>query len=377
MRIQLSESREDGAVAVIVALFAVTLIVVAAFTTDFGMAYAQRQAFATGADSAALAVARAQYKTQLAQPTRTCSDAVIQDAALAATDVRKALVISLAQVNANAPFNATIPASDVTTTLSCVSGTPPTVKILQVEVVVSRTISPILGDVLGASPIHVERTAVAALGVINEVRGLSPLALCTEQADAIRAVHALDLEAEVSDRAQIVPVTSKVWKSPGCGTDGSGNRGWLTYPGQGGGANGLGDMIESGYSGAITLNPAVPPSTRPSTLIGGEPGVKASVRDSMKKLMDFDKPVTLPVYSTVTTNGSNATYTVIGFLSVKICGWDLDKFGPCYDPGVPMMEKEDMQVRYAGYTPAGQIGTVCGLGDPCAASSYHLTKLLR
>lgn len=369
MRIQLSVSRDDdGAVAIMVALFAVMLIVVAAFTTDFGMAYAQRQALATGADSAALAVVHEKYTSQTVNPTRTCSQLLAEDPTLAAASPPKdAATIALAQVNANAPFNATIPASDVTTTLSCDS----TAKVLQVSVKVNRTISPILGSVLGASPMHIDRTAVAALGVVNEVRGLSPIALCTNQANAIVAAHVADAAVPRADRAQLV-AAQKVWGSGSqCGAaDGSGNWGWLDF-GQGNGESALGAMITSSYSGTLTLNPTAPPSYS----MDGTPGNRANgnpVHGGMSTIMD--KTVTFPVYSTVTGNGANAHYTVIGFLSVKLCGYDITTRGACYDDTVPMASN-DMQIRYVDYTPSGQLGKLCDIGAPCAYNAY-VTKLL-
>jgi Flp pilus assembly protein TadG len=353
MRIQLSRPRqEDGAVAVVVALFAVILLVVAAFTTDFGMAYAQRQALATGADSAALAVIHAEYASQLATPTRTCDTARTNDVAYAST-------IALAQVNANAPFNATIAASDVTTTLSCVSdGT-----VLQVKVVVNRTMTPILGQMAGASAMNLTRQATAALGVIKGVPNVLPIALCINQAQGIIA-HKVG--------AQEVPL-NKVWPSATsqCGTGGAGNWGWLDL-GYGVTPGDLADYVNGLHP--YTLTPPVPPMDGAS----GDKGNANAVADAMQTIMD--KNVLLPVYSTVTGGGNNAVYTIVGFIAVQICGYmsnNKQALGSCYDsttPGV-QLTGTDMQLRYSSYTPVGEIGEVCKLGSLCAENAY-LTKLL-
>jgi Flp pilus assembly protein TadG len=354
MRIQLSLShREDGAVAVLVAFFAVILLVLAAFTTDFGMAYAQRQALATGADSAALAVIHAEYASQLATPTRTCADAVTQDAALAST-------IALAQVNANAPFNATIAASDITVPiLSCVSaGT-----VLQAKVVVNRTMTPILGQMAGASAMNLTRQATAALGVIKGVPNVLPIALCINQAQDI-------MDHKVG--AQEVPL-NKVWPSATsqCGTDGAGNWGWLDL-GYGVTPGDLADYVNGLHP--YTLTPPVPPMNGAS----GDKGNANAVAAAMQTIMD--KNVLLPVYSTVTGTGGNAVYTIVGFIAVQICGYmsnNKQALGLCYDsttPGV-QLTGTDMQLRYSSYIPVGEIGEVCALGSSCAENAY-ITKLL-
>ena len=373
MRIQLSVSRraDDGAVAVMVAIFAVVLIVIAAFTTDFGMAYAQRQAIATGADSAALAVVHAKYIAEMADPTHpTCDQLVINDTALAASNTKKASTIALAQVNANAPFNATIAAADVTTTLTCDSAA----NVLQVSVKVNRNINPILGQVAGVSTMHIDRTAVAALGVANGVSGLEPIGLCTNQATAIIKQHAADAFTATPDRAQLTQET-KVWGGGAqCdGGGGSGNWGWLKFPGMGNGSGELGDMIISGYGGHLTLDTTKNPPSYQVGAVPGNRGNNAHTHDAMQKIMD--KTVTFPVYSTVTGNGNNTTYTVVGFLSLKMCGYDQTIRGTCYDPTVPM-GSNDMQIRYIDYAPAGQLSKFCGIGATCAFNAY-VTKLLQ
>lgn len=377
MRIQLSVSRrEEGAVAVMVAIFAVVLIVLAGFTTDFGMAYAQRQALATGADSAALAVVHAKYIAEMADPTHpTCDQLVTNDTALAASNTKKASTIALAQVNANAPFNATIAAADVTTILVCVppsalAGT--TSKVLKVSVKVNRTIMPILGTVLGASPMQINRSAVAALGVGNSVVGLAPIGLCFNQALAIINQHNADLITSTPDRAQLVS-PDKVWGAGSqCDGGGAGNWGWLTFPGQGNGSGDLGDMIAAGYPGAITLAATTPPSVALDGVPGNR-GANAHTHDAMQTIMGTTQ--TFPVYNTITGNGANTSFNVIGFLSVKMCGYDVTiRDASCYDPTVPMTN-DSMQVRYVDYTPAAQLSTRCDIGADCAFNAY-VTKLL-
>lgn len=386
MRIHLIVSRrEDGAVAVMVALLAVALLVIAAFTTDLGMAYAQRRALATGADSAALAVVRAARAYELKHPTSTCANIVSADAALSAGDSAKAETIALAQINANAPFGATLAASDITTTLSCVNAGLVTDGILTATVVVDRTIDPILGGVLGATSLHIDREAVAAMGVVNDVTPVVPIAICTNQAQAIIDQHVADLAAVPPrpDGAQLV-LLNKVWGGaaacPGSG-GGSGNWGWLDF-GDGVGTTKLVDYISGNFPFTVTLDPSTA-----SVIIDGTPGNHGNanpVIDAMQTLINKNKPVVLPVYSKVNAGtGSNASFTVIGFLAVRLCGIASNSkqatssfSSTCYDssPAVKLVD-DSLQVQFVDYTPAGEMGTVCGIGKACAFNSY-VTKLL-
>lgn len=369
MRVQLRAlRRDDGAIAIMVALLVVVLAGVAAFTTDFGMAYAQRQALATGADSAALAVVRQQYKSVKADP-RVCADLVTDDQALPANDPTKASAIALAQVNANAPFGLTLPASAVAAPLECVGSDDGT---LRVTVTVNHEIDTTFGGVLGVSTMQVNRAAAAGLGVVNEVTGARPIALCNLQAQSIVDNAAADLEASQPYRAELVSLT-KVWHGTSCsGSGGAGNWGWLDL-GQGNSAIALGEMIASGSSTPITLNTTTSPPTASMNGTPGNKGNSSHTHTGMDLIMD--KVITLPVYDTYSGNGANATYNVMGFLSVKMCGYDKTIKGACYDLAVPM-QGDDMQLRYVDYSPIGQIGNACGIGLTCAFNAYA-TKLVR
>lgn len=367
MRVLIAGRREDGAVAVLVAILAVVLLGIVAFTTDFGMAYAQRRALSTGVDSAALGVVQAKYASAMANRSATCADLVTADTALAAGAPTKASNIAWAQVKANSPFEADIPASDVTTTLNCVG-----VGILQVTVVVTRTMNPIFGGVLGAgsSQMKLNRQAVAALGVSNEVGNLVPIALCESQADAIK--NSVGVGEPPVYPIQKVPL-SKVWGGSSlCGTaDGAGNWGWLKFDGQGNGESDLGDMLKN-HNGRLKLS-GVPPHYE----IAGVPGNKANGNPVQEALAFLNgTPVTIPVYrdGTISGNGQNATYTIVGFLSVTICGYDS---GPklvkndCYDTTPALrLEDDEMQVQYINYIEAGEMAETCALGGTCSFLPY-------
>ena len=63
MRVPVRRRNERGAIAILTAFLAVTLLVIASFTVDFGMAYVTKRQLSTASDAAALA-ADAVYKTE-------------------------------------------------------------------------------------------------------------------------------------------------------------------------------------------------------------------------------------------------------------------------------------------------------------------------
>lgn len=337
-----------------VALLSVVLLVMMAFVADFGMAYAQRQALGTGADSAALAIVRSEYAQQLRNPTRTC-------ASTAAVDGAQAQGIALAQVNANAPFGKPLTASQLQVDLTCVGAGA-----LSASVKVTKTVPRTFGKVAGSAGITVQRSSTASLAVVNRVTGVEPIGICRYQAQAVIDDAAADLSANQPYRAELVSLT-KVWTgNRTCdGSGGSGNWGWLDL-GQGNGESELGQAIQDGSSTPLTVS-----GSPPSLTLNGTPGNRANgnpVRDGMSAIMD--KTVVLPVYGSYAGNGSNATYTVSGFLTVKMCGFDKTTTGTCYDPSVPMTG-DDMQVRFVSYAPVGKLDSACGLGDAsCSFDSF-------
>lgn len=382
MRILIAGRREDGAVAITVALLAVILVVLVAFTTDFGMAYAQRRALSTGADSAALAVIRAEYNTQLTSPTRTCAVALDQDALLASTDPKKAENIAYAQVNANAPFkdpssaSEIIPKSDIHTKLDCVDTVSGTVTVtgtvLKATVTVDRKINPIFGGVVSASPLNISREAVAAMGIESTVSGLTPLALCKLQyAD-------LQLHPGVT---QYVPST-KVWPdgtfcNPGDRTGGSGNWGWLDL-----GASRPGSIGASVLSARILAHNgmiALAGSAATATVYGDTGSIDSVQADMQTLLWTQSNPqlIHLPVYDSVTGNGSNSTFIISGFISAQLCAFGkTDSHNPLLTPAagcaIPevgfSMRNNDMQLMYKAWTPVGEWGA-CSLGNPATCGN--------
>ena len=363
---------EQGAIAILVAILSVVLIVMAAFATDVGLALASRRALSTGADSASLAIVRAEYQKVVKAPALTCAQ-------LVATDQASSKAIAVTQLNANAPFGTTITASQVNDNpLSCVGANS---GVLQATVTVNATTKSVFGGLVGVSSFALSRTSASALGAVNVVTGALPLTVCTNQALPIVVNGVADLNNGVV-RHELITI-NKVWTGPGitdCDsaqvTGGSGNWGWLYC--DGGGASGLAQNITSGCPNPITLDTSTTP---PSYSFTGEPGNKGNsklILDAMQGLMDTD--VTIPVYDAVTGHGANTTYRVIGFLTVKLCGYSSNNkqaLGACYLSGTDPVSGQDvslvsdsLQVEYVAYTPAATFSGFCALGNPCSFNTY-------
>jgi hypothetical protein len=373
VRVQLrSPGQERGTIAIIVAVLATFLIGLAAFSVDVGMVLAQRQAISTGADSAALAIVREQLRETVDNP-RSC-----QELAADPTVHQQAEATALAQVNANAPFNRTIPAEGIQTDLYCVdAGGNRAVggKVLEAAVTVSQNVETYLAGVFNRDSDHiaVNRVAVANLGVANDLGGALPLALCIHQAEAIMEYARTNPPAEGDPYPAVSIEVDRVWTEPSlckAPTKGaSGNWGWLdlTEEKGGDGTRKLADMIRTGHGGTIDL-------TGPTYELDGTPGAKGNsnrVHEAMESRMD--QKVTLPVYDKYDEDksGQNARYNIVGFLSVQLCGYDNgSERGACYDASVPGFP-DDLQVRFVDYfSPQAAIGALCELNDACAFNAY-------
>lgn len=355
-QLRVRKGAERGAVAVTVGLLLVPVAVLMAFGLDFGNAFSQRQALATSADSAALAVADSQQAMALAAPGTTCPQLVSADSALPAGSANKSSTIALNQVQANSGYGATIQASDLTTTLTCTGTSSGT---LQVVVTVNKAVPTTLGNLAGVSTLNINRSATADMGVTTKAGGYRPIGVCQYQAQQIITDAAAAAAAGQPYPAEIISL-SKVWGgSNSCGTAGAGNWGWIDC-GSGVSASTLGAELQTGCNPPIGVGDT----------LSGAPGNKGSstpVHTGMNTVLDT--VIDLPVYDTYTLSGSNTTYHITGFLSVKVCGYDVTSQGACYDSTVPT-GSNDIQVRYAAYTPIdGFLNGTCALGSSCAYNS--------
>lgn len=351
MRVHVTRGRpgrrnERGGVAAVVGLLMIPVMLLSAFTLDYGIAYAQAQAYASGADSASLAILKAKRAKLTGNPAvvPTC-------ATLMATDGGEALAIAKQQADANGPFGLKSASNqfDVQVALSCVdkNGNPSPTGMLRADVTVKRAVPTTFGKLAGVSTINAIRSSSAALGVAADPNGVFPLAICDKTADLIMTKAGISGAPYPTETIEV----DKVWM-PGChaggGNSGSGNWGWLDC---GGGVSvpAIAAAIDNGCPTDFTLT-----GNPPSAMIDGAPGNKIN-SNNLKTSMDgaLGGIYAFPVYSKITGNGANTAYTVVGFIELQLVSYDTDG---------------NIQVKYVNYSPVGSINTSCGIGSPTCKS---------
>lgn len=350
MRVQLTPATprprprrdERGGVAVVVGLLLAPFMLLSAFVLDLGIAYAQAQAFGAGADSAALAVVNAKRELINANPgTPTNCESIVLG------DTGQSQAIAEQQTDANAPYDlrASTGDIDVLAELTCVDNTgawnPDGV--LKATVTVERDVPTMLARVAGVDTVKASRNASAALGVAQDVNGVFPLGVCNKEADAIAAEAAAASTAGLPYPTHTIDVT-KVWNADcSAGSAGSGNWGWLDC-GEGLSAVAIGGYIANGCDTSLTLQ-----GSPASVTVGGAPGNKIN---SANVSGPFDAALgnvyALPVYDKITGHGSTTDYRIVGFIQLKMIGYDTDG---------------NVDVQYVSDSPVGDVDSLCGIGS--------------
>lgn len=357
------DERDQGAIAIIVALCATMLLVIAAFAVDFGTAYAQKRALSTGVDAAALAAAR-----QIEQDTpATDSCATIATKYTVGSGPYNALRSGIVTdyVNDNDPQGSTtgnigeaaLLAGEDGFSVSCVANLG-----LVVTVQTDKQVGTTFGTLAGIDEIDVSQSARAAMGPAKSITGLRPYGICQGMADQVIAQSTISHTVVFDNSSQ------------GCGSA-PGNWGVMDFNG---GSNPTGEIrewTEFGYNQPITI----PPSgvlTFPGNPGAPNPGALESEMNSI-----LDKDIAIPIFDLVTGNGQNSVFRITGFLGVRVCAWKFNnkKGGQspptsCYDAArVPNpVPKDYIQVRFTSYIPVGEINTNCVLGSTTAACAPGL-----
>ncbi len=347
MRVPLMRARrrgqEHGAAAAFIAILTTVLIGTLAFVTDYGLAYVHERGLQNGADAAALAVAQ---KIALeGGPTASCSQ-------LAATYQAQGQAIAADYVSKNRT------ASDASLSsfgISCnASGT-----MLIVDVATSQDSPTFFGGILGKDGVDLAQNAKAVVTPAATVVGLRPFAVC--KGVALQAIASPTINHTVRlDNTSF-----------GCGSA-SGNWGIMDFNGGSNSTGEIADWILNGYDGPISNNPPV--------YLPGNPG--APNPGALDAEMDWlmGKEIVIPVYDQLTGNGQNSQFRIMGFLSLRMCGYKFQNKrgqGACFSQlVVPVPEPQNyLQIRYTGYSALGDAGTTCVIGNIECDLGTRLFKL--
>lgn len=350
---------EHGAIAVMAALFSVTLMVTAAFTVDLGIAYTSRMALQTAADAGSLAAAA----TYAGAPGSTCPDLV------AAVPETTAAGAAGTYLEKNRSTLSTDP--QATLEVACDGGR------LEVSYQVSADTPTFFGRLAGAGDTLTRAArATAAVEVSPAGPGVRPLAVCSAE-----------LPLELSPGV--------VWRSyqPGqgrapaetCPLPPTAGTWWtLDCPGESGGTSELEEQIRTGCPGSVGIG----------DVLGGDPGQPDAGQqpDAWAGLINAGTTFGLPVAVPATGSGTHAAFPVERLIAVSVCGYHFGKqlkkrYAPGVDACAPaaaeaaalMADEEDtnylLLVSRASFTSGGTADHPCVLGDAACDGGFRRVRL--
>lgn len=335
---------DDGAIAILVVILTVVLIGSLAFVTDFGMAYANQRRLQNGADAAALAIGQKVAGT--ASPSADCPAMV----AAFQTPAMRSLTQDFVDKNAGTGL-ASLQSGSAGFALECKKLPGASVDSLVVHVADEQKSPGFFGGIFGRSDLPISKEARVAVGPAGTVVGLRPFALCKQDADKLEAspMQSFTFSFDNADA--------------GCGYA-PGNWGTIDLNG---GSNSTAEMktwIETGYDGSLSV-------VSPLQLNGDTGALSPGAFEDSMNVMITNDAVVLPVYDSLTLQGSGATYNIIKFVSVKVCGWkfnsqsgdDLTQPNHCFVPPSAPVPTNYLQVRFNEFIPIGELNLTCKLGD--------------
>jgi Flp pilus assembly protein TadG len=275
---------ERGAVAVIVAICAILLFAGTAYAIDAGNLWTQRRHMVTAADASALAAA---------------GDFAVGVDGCAST---------AAKYLTNNVSSATLEDCDHTTT-SEDSGH---------VTVRGRTVADYtFAGIFGIDDKEVRATTSAEYGIPFAVAGLRPFGLCLYAGDPDGTGPLLGplqtwLNLPTGPTGQSAPITITYAKSHpnDCGGNAPGNWGVMDFDGGANSNSDIQDWTLNGYPGEVSISPP--------TVEGDTGAFSNSLDTELSALKSSGAWFGLPVFDSVTGNGSNAEFRLVAFVSVKL-----------------------------------------------------------
>ena len=329
MRVQLIRARrrdEAGAVALLAALLSTLLLVVSAFTLDFGLAYTSKQQLQEAVDAGALAATKV-YQGHTGSCASLSADPGLRAQAQSAAD-------SLASQNRANTVGGTI-------TVTCPAGGG-----LTVSYDATGTTPVGVGQLAGVgSKIAIGRTAAATIGhTTSGAGGLRPWGICSGVATTSGTVVFVPMKDGSTSSTDAATV---------CGSEAPPGGWWVMQCTGQSNANGTTESIvtngcpTSGYhavAGQPTTGPAplysylttaCPSKAANDTCLQSDPGNNfPNSSDEWQPLVG--KTFTMPVmcgtptcsHLAVSGTGNNASYAIQQMATVELCGFKMEPRGP-------------------------------------------------
>lgn len=295
-KVDVFDVREKGATTVIVAILLVVLLGFAALAVDVGALYAEKAQLQNGADSSALAIAG------------NCAAG------------------NCGNVNATASQLANGNANDGSSGVSSI--TFPKATTVRVETnsrdagTGANSFSLFFARVLGINSADVRATAEASWGAPSTATSLPwTMSECVFE-KYLTPSQLAQLQSTGNFTGDPVPThillryDTKAPAYPGCAAQNGyepGGFGWL--------------ITNSGCSTNIDISAQV--TGQPGNHFPNDPACNSVLSTIM------DKPVLVPLFSSATGNGSNATYSLVGFAAFQVTGYRFSGSGGVDDPAAP------------------------------------------
>lgn len=314
-----SKDSERGAIAIITVIIIMALIGFGAVAVDVGQVYAERAQLQNGADSAALGIAQQCYKAG------TCSAA---DA------------MSWAQplVNGNANDGATTVkavdlsvANQVTVTTTTLDGTTN-----------AGFLTPLLRQAVGGGPITVAAQATAKWGPPGGGSGF-PLALsdaCFDLSSGSNSGQMQVFSYKPGNGSGSTPTNMTCTNASGQTT--AGGWGWLQESST--------CSVTTSAGGTVGSNTGNNPASDCSSLLQGWINTLSS---------GGKVEVQFPVFSQTAYTGNNAQYTILGYATLSIVGWQFSGTG-----------QGNLPFWYNSNPPTGYPTLSCGGSDRCIIGQF-------
>lgn len=391
MRVLLSGRRRDerGATAILVAILATTLVMISAFTVDFGQAFMSKRNLQKGADAGALAGAQA-----LTQFPGSCASVASNSTALQAAH-------DAADLIGKSNRESYLPASSETEfSVSC----DPNLKVLEVRYGLKGDTDSMFGPLAGgSSSITTNRRAQATVDVAPQAgQGVRPLALCSAQVTfSTPPADYPFLRLDNPKNSSFPPDTCPGYTPPG---------GWwvIDCPDEDPGEK-IEVQISEGCENPVSLVPGQEDELTPGELtvvlgeecapkdddqecLSGDTGNMdsgKSVTDGWQHLLDDETPSVFPVFcsppqcdaSSIEGTGTNAIYPVYKLVTAVICGFHFSKTerdhsttGECDGLPTSMYAGDDesdntvnyMIIKFINFRSSGSnVESECALGAAC------------
>jgi Flp pilus assembly protein TadG len=375
VRVQL-KTEDSGAVAIIVALSTVGLAIVAAFSTDLGLAYNSSRQLQTSADAASLAAAG-----QLASHPGTCATIVADTAAVSAA---RTLADQVSQ--SNRPGR-----TPTTWSVAC----SPDNKRVEVTYGNSGSTTGFFGGLTGATSIGAAKSATAEVFVPSGVGGLRPYFLCLSDAQALEATSGSGyLDIPYPNGPCGSPPGN--WYTVDCPEDGTNNSTPVIATNTAEGCDGEISIVDTSAAyppATAAFDPAIEKTLLLQACSTGLSGSRGCLTGNTGQLSSsqiqtawdglLGKSIALPVFrpDTVVGTGNGATYPIKAILGAKVCAYKWQNKqasssdADCVGLTFPNDNSDHLWLKFETIQVSGSSkpNPVCAVGDPlCKINAVRL-----